>query len=73
MATDYARALGSRLRREHPSFRRPDFFRGRSIHGLEIHDVVWLRHDDPELVAREPGATRRSLPNPPTRSSSSWD
>ena len=34
-----------RLRREHPSFRRPGFFRGRPIRGLEIHDVMWLRHD----------------------------
>jgi glycogen operon protein len=35
----------SRLRREHPTFRRPGFFRGRPIRGLEVHDILWLRHD----------------------------
>ncbi|HEY0190715.1 MAG TPA: glycogen debranching protein GlgX, partial [Kofleriaceae bacterium] len=34
-----------RLRAQHPTFRRADFFKGRPIRGLEIHDVVWLRLD----------------------------
>ena len=34
-----------RLRAEHPTFRRADFFKGRPIRGLDTHDIVWLRHD----------------------------
>jgi glycogen debranching enzyme GlgX/malto-oligosyltrehalose synthase len=34
-----------RLRAEHPTFRRADFFKGRQIRGLGIEDIVWLRHD----------------------------
>ena len=34
-----------RLRAEHPTFRRADFFKGREIRGLGVEDIVWLRHD----------------------------
>jgi glycogen debranching enzyme GlgX/malto-oligosyltrehalose synthase len=34
-----------RLRAEHPTFRRADFFQGRPIRGLGLEDIVWLRHD----------------------------
>jgi isoamylase len=33
------------LRKEHPLFRRMEFFRGKEIRGLGVHDIVWLRHD----------------------------
>ncbi|MGD0674815.1 MAG: glycogen debranching protein GlgX [Polyangiaceae bacterium] len=35
----------SRLRREHPLLRRANFFGGREIRNLGLHDLVWLRHD----------------------------
>ena len=34
-----------KLRSEHPTFRRADFFKGREIRGLGVEDIVWLRHD----------------------------
>jgi glycogen operon protein len=34
-----------RLRTEHPALRRAKFFKGRQIHGADIKDIVWLRHD----------------------------
>jgi glycogen operon protein len=34
-----------RLRADHPTFRRADFFKGREIRGLGVEDIVWLRHD----------------------------
>jgi isoamylase len=51
---DFTAAL-SRLRREHPTFRRARFFDGRPVHrgaGEPLPDIVWLRPDgsamDPE-------------------------
>ncbi len=35
----------SRLRREHPVFRRRRFFQGRIVRGSDIADLVWLRPD----------------------------
>ena len=34
-----------RVRAEHPALRRAKFFKGRRIHGADIHDIMWLRHD----------------------------
>jgi glycogen operon protein len=41
------------LRREHPVFRRRDFFQGRSIHGSEVKDIAWLRPDGGEMTNEE--------------------
>jgi glycogen operon protein len=43
----------ARLRREHPSFRRRKFFRGRPIRGSEAKDVTWLRADGHEMTDQE--------------------
>src|SRR5690606_18253315 len=37
------------LRREHPVFRRRDFFQGRPLHGGGIKDILWLRPDGAEM------------------------
>ncbi len=37
------------IRREHPNLARARFFRGRAIRGLEVRDIVWLRHDGEQL------------------------
>ncbi len=37
------------LRRAHPVFRRRDFFQGRSLHGSEVRDIVWLQPDGAEM------------------------
>jgi isoamylase len=42
-----------RLRREHPTFRRRRFFRGRSIRGSDVKDVTWLRPDGREMTDEE--------------------
>ncbi|HEY8555200.1 MAG TPA: glycogen debranching protein GlgX [Burkholderiales bacterium] len=42
-----------RLRHEHPSFRRRQFFRGREISGTGIRDLVWLRPDGGEMTEEE--------------------
>jgi isoamylase len=39
----------ARVRREHPTFRRRKFLRGRHIRGSELEDVVWLRPDGREM------------------------
>ena len=36
------------LRREHPVFRRPHFFRGNRIPGTEVKDIVWLNPEGRE-------------------------
>ena len=36
------------LRREHPVFRRPHFFRGSRIPGTEVKDIVWLNPEGRE-------------------------
>ena len=38
-----------RLRRDHPVFRRRQFFQGRPIRGQEVRDIVWLRPDGREM------------------------
>ncbi len=43
----------SRLRREHPTFRRRKFFRGREIRGSEEKDVTWVRPDGEEMTDQE--------------------
>ncbi|HEX5658522.1 MAG TPA: glycogen debranching protein GlgX, partial [Polyangiales bacterium] len=34
-----------RIRREHPSLQRSKFFQSRGIHGTDLQDLIWLRHD----------------------------
>ncbi|HEU4409486.1 MAG TPA: glycogen debranching protein GlgX [Polyangiaceae bacterium] len=34
-----------RIRRAHPALRRSKFFRGRRIHGTDLRDILWFRHD----------------------------
>ena len=38
----------TRLRRSHPVFRRPHFFRGRQIPGTAVKDIVWLNPEGRE-------------------------
>jgi glycogen operon protein len=46
---DFTRRL-LRLRRAHPGLHRAQFFRGRPIHGTDLRDLVWLRHDGQEMA-----------------------
>ncbi len=39
-----------RLRREHPVFRRRDFFQGRRLIGTDVKDIAWLRPDGTEMT-----------------------
>ena len=41
------------LRRDHPVFRRRNFFQGRNIRGAGIKDIVWLRPDGKEMSEEE--------------------
>ena len=41
------------LRRDHPVFRRRDFFQGRPIHGSDVKDIVWLKPDGAEMTVEE--------------------
>ena len=41
------------LRREHPAFRRRDFFQGRPLHGSGVKDILWLRQDGAEMSDHE--------------------
>jgi isoamylase len=43
------------LRRNHPVFRRRNFFQGRAIKGAGVKDILWLRPDGPRI-----GVTRRN-------------
>jgi isoamylase len=43
----------ARLRREHPTFRRRRFFRGRKIRGSDVRDLVWLSPDGTEMTDPE--------------------
>jgi isoamylase len=43
----------ARLRREHPTFRRRKFFRGREIRGSDVKDVTWIRPDGKEMTDLE--------------------
>ena len=42
-----------RLRREHPTFRRRDFFDGRPLFGGQLKDVLWLKPDGSEMTPDE--------------------
>jgi isoamylase len=42
-----------RLRRDHPTFRRKNFFMGRKISGKGVHDIYWLRPDRRRMRAKE--------------------
>ena len=33
------------IRAEHPALHRAKFFKGRKIHGADIRDIMWFRHD----------------------------
>jgi len=41
------------FRREHPVFRRPKFFQGRPIRGLETKDIMWLDASGKEMTDEE--------------------
>ncbi|MDB4951506.1 MAG: glycogen debranching enzyme GlgX [Gemmatimonadetes bacterium] len=41
------------LRRDHPTFRRRRFFRGREIRGSEVKDLTWVRPDGQEMTDQE--------------------
>jgi isoamylase len=43
----------ARLRREHPTFRRRRFFRGRAIRGSDVRDLVWISPDGTEMTDPE--------------------
>jgi isoamylase len=43
----------ARLRREHPTFRRRRFFRGRPIRGSDVNDISWFRPDGHEMADEE--------------------
>ena len=49
---EFARRLIA-LRRDHPAFRRTDFFEGRSIHGSEVKDIAWYQPDGTEMTDEE--------------------
>jgi isoamylase len=49
---EFTRCL-SRLRHEHPNLRRPKFFQGRRIRGLDIQDLTWLRPDGEQMTDEE--------------------
>jgi glycogen operon protein len=38
------------LRRDHPAFRRRDFFQGRPLYGSEIKDISWFKPDGSEMT-----------------------
>jgi glycogen operon protein len=40
------------LRREHPVFRRRDFFQGRPLYGGEVKDIHWLQADGTEMTTQ---------------------
>ena len=41
------------LRKNHPVFRRRNFFQGRGIKGAGVKDIVWLRPDGREMTDEE--------------------
>jgi isoamylase len=43
----------TRLRHEHPVFRRRNFFQGRRIRGSELEDITWFRPDGGEMTDEE--------------------
>jgi isoamylase len=42
-----------KLRKQHPSFRRRNFFHGRSIKGASVKDLLWLTPDGREMTDEE--------------------
>jgi isoamylase len=49
---DFVREL-TKLRREHPVFRRRRFFQGRQLEGTTTKDIIWLRPDGQEMTDKE--------------------
>jgi isoamylase len=45
---EFTRSL-TRLRREHPVFRRRGWFQGRPIHGSEVSDIAWFLPDGSQM------------------------
>ncbi|HEX8670733.1 MAG TPA: glycogen debranching protein GlgX [Longimicrobium sp.] len=43
----------AKLRRDHATFRRRKFFRGRGIRGSDVKDVTWVRPDGREMTDEE--------------------
>ncbi|HVM93054.1 MAG TPA: glycogen debranching protein GlgX [Terriglobales bacterium] len=41
------------LRKDHPAFRRRNFFQGRNIKGAEVTDIAWLRPDGQQMTDDE--------------------
>ena len=42
-----------RLRKEHPAFKRRNFFQGRKIQGADVKDITWLNPDGQEMSNEE--------------------
>jgi len=38
------------IRRDHPAFRRRDFFQGRPLHGGDVKDISWFKPDGSEMT-----------------------
>jgi len=49
------------FRRDHPVFRRLEFFRGRPLRDTKIHDVAWLNSTGQRMSDEEWGANNRCL------------
>ncbi len=45
----------TRLRHEHPIFRRPKFFQGRKLRGSDVKDILWLNPGGTEMTDEEWG------------------
>ncbi len=41
------------LRKDHPAFRRRNFFQGRNIKGAEVTDIAWFRPDGQQMTDEE--------------------
>jgi isoamylase len=51
-----------RIRAEHPALRRSKFFRGLDVHGTDLRDLLWFRHDGGAMTADDWNAAEtRSL------------
>ena len=50
--TEFVRRMIA-LRRDHPVFRRRDFFQGRPIRGSEVKDIAWFKPDGTEMTDQE--------------------
>ncbi len=49
---DFVRFL-SKIRKEHPVFRRQNFFRGRSMRDPDLPDIAWFRPDGKEMTQED--------------------